>query len=51
MLGGGDPGYATAEPDDRYRLASCADVMVVPPDDDGNSPETLRDGLGALLRW
>jgi Bacterial archaeo-eukaryotic release factor family 2 len=32
-------------------LASGADVMVVPPDDDGNYPETLRDGLGALLRW
>jgi hypothetical protein len=32
-------------------LASGADVLVVPPDDDGALPEALRDGLGALLRW
>jgi Bacterial archaeo-eukaryotic release factor family 2 len=32
-------------------LASGADVVVVPRGDDGVLPSTLRDGLGALLRW
>ena len=32
-------------------LASGADVVTIPPDEDGDYPEALRDGLGALLRW
>jgi hypothetical protein len=32
-------------------LTSGADVVVVPRDDDGAPPTTLRHGLGALLRW
>jgi hypothetical protein len=32
-------------------LASGAGVLVVPPDDDGQPPDQLPDGLGALLRW
>ena len=32
-------------------LTSGADVVVVPRGDDGAPPPTLRDGVGALLRW
>ncbi len=32
-------------------LTTGAEVVVVPRGDDGAPPPTLRDGLGALLRW
>jgi hypothetical protein len=32
-------------------LVGGADVLVVPAGEDGEPPDQLRDGLGAILRW